>query len=388
MRKADVYLIPGFFGFADIGGITYFHHVVDVIVDALRERGVEARTFGVKTRPTASIRRRAGRLLETVAETAAEDSEIFLVGHSTGGLDARLFASPGASLDTDWEIDLAPYADRVTAVATVATPHFGTPMAQLFNSLLGAQLLYLLTLATIYTLRFGKLPLSLLVAVGGIITKLDDVVGFENTILDQWYEALFEDFDAEREAAVKAFLEEIRSDRALINQLTPGGIDLFNASANDRPGVRYGSVVMKARRPSLSTIKDIGLDPYRQASHTLYRALALTTRGGKFPPLTSEQQKFLVGAYGEIPETKDSDGIVPTLSQVRGHLIHAALGDHLDACGHFDDTSHDPPHVDWIDTGSGFDRAGFESLWRDVANFLAGDDADAPQASKKKRPTT
>lgn len=372
--RHDIYLIPGFFGFADIGGITYFHHVSAFLEHRLRdEYDLDVKIHDVKTLPTASIRRRAGRLLETIAQTADDDGPIHLVGHSTGGLDARLFTTPGASLVTaDPTLELEPFASRVRTVVTVASPHYGTPMATFFTSLLGAQLLYLLSLGTIYTLQFGKLPLSLLIAIGGIVTKLDDAVGFENTILDQWYEQLFADFDLDREKAVKLFLEEIRRDQALVGQLTPGGIDLFNASTSDRPGVRYASAVMKAQRPSAKSLIDIGLDPYRQASHALYRALYFLARGGKYPALIPEQAGFLEAAYGELPEAKDSDGIVPTLSQVWGELIHASLGDHLDACGHFDDPSHTPPHVDWIATGSGFDRPAFEALWADVADYLAG----------------
>lgn len=371
-----IYLIPGFFGFADIGGITYFHHVREFLEKRLDDHGIEAVIWSVKTLPTASIRRRAGRLLETVAETSGSDEPIHLIGHSTGGLDARLFATHGASVVTDAPIDLEQYAKRLRSIVTVATPHYGTPMASFFNSLMGQQLLYLLSLGTIYTLRFGKLPLSLLIALGGIVTKLDDVVGFENTILDQWYEQLFRDFDLDREAAVKAFLDEIKADTSLVGQLTPGGIDLFNASTANREGVRYGSVVTMAHKADFDSVREIGLDPYRQASHVLYRALAMLTRGGKYEPLSAEHAQFLDDAYGEVPTSKSTDGVVPTLSQVWGELFHACRADHLDACGHFNDPDHHPPHIDWIATGSGFDRAAFDALWTDVADFVAASIAE------------
>jgi hypothetical protein len=251
-------------------------------------------------------------------------------------------------------------------------------MATFFSSLLGAQLLYLLSLGTIYTLQFGKLPLSLLIAVGGIVARLDDTVGFENTVLDQWYEQLFDNFDVNRERAVKHFLDEIREDTSLVGQLTPGGIDLFNASTSNRDDVRYGSVVTMARRPTLGAIREIGLDPYRQASHGVYRALALLTHGGRYPDLTEAERGYFTDAFGECPDEDATDGIVPTRSQVWGELIHAARGDHLDTVGHFDDPTHTPPHVDWLATGSGFDRPSFEALWNDVADFVCAATSMSP----------
>lgn len=44
----------------------------------------------------------------------------------------------------------------------------------------------------------------------------------------------------------------------------------------------------------------------------------------------------------------------------------------FDVLGHFRDTAHDPPHVDWLVTGSGFDRRHFEALWGDVVRFMLG----------------
>ena len=120
---------------------------------ALRRRGLEVSVHYVRTLPTASLRRRATRLLEVMAETASGDGPIHLIGHSSGGLDARFFASSGASLsDQQIATDLT---NRVRSVVTVVTPHRGTPLARIFDSLLGARILQILSLATIYVLRYG-----------------------------------------------------------------------------------------------------------------------------------------------------------------------------------------------------------------------------------------
>jgi hypothetical protein len=78
---------------------------------------------------------------------------------------------------------------------------------------------------------------------------------------------------------------------------------------------------------------------------------------------------------------------VPTRSQAWGRVLHAAIADHLDVLGHFHDASHDPPHVDWVVTGSGFNRARFEALWSDVTRFLtARADATEVPASADTKP--
>ena len=45
--------------------------------------------------------------------------------------------------------------------------------------------------------------------------------------------------------------------------------------------------------------------------------------------------------------------------------------DHLDVIGHFAPPTHVPPHFDWLSSGTGFDWAGFEAVWRSVALYAA-----------------
>ena len=55
MNRAHVYLIPGFFGFANFGRVRYFAHVGDHLERVMRERGVEPSIHQVPTLPTSSI---------------------------------------------------------------------------------------------------------------------------------------------------------------------------------------------------------------------------------------------------------------------------------------------------------------------------------------------
>lgn len=370
--RQDFFLIPGFFGFADLGGITYFHHLDHILTRLLEPYEIEPVVHYVSTVPTGSIRVRAHLLYEEIIKKSPDpDVPIHLIGHSTGGLDARLFATPTARLLSDREL-IEPVAARVQTVVTVATPHLGTPLAFFFNSILGQNLLYLLSMATIYALRFGKFPLSTLFAMVGVVAKLDDHLGWRNTILDQFYDNLFADFEGENMEAVSAFLESIRKDQALLGQLTPGGIDLLNAAAEDRATTRYGCVITQAKAPSLRRFAEIGLDPYKQTSHQVYRLLhLLTSFVPEYPEPPAHVLEKIALAYGGLPEKSASDGVVPTWSQLHGELIHATWADHLDVCGHYSDQQSTPPHVDWLCSGTGFDGARFEALWSDVVDFVA-----------------
>ena len=172
-------------------------------------------------------------------------------------------------------------------------------------------------------------------------------------------------------------------------QLTPEAMEVFNASVLPRPGTRYGAVVAQAARPSLLSTLRIGLDPAAQVTHALYSALyqlIAAAPGRVSPRLAPDQARALRRAYRALPAPDGSDGIVPTLSQAWGHVLHAAVADHLDLLGHFRDAAHDPPHVDWLVTGSGFDRRGFEALWADVVHFLVGDALTQPKRRRRTQP--
>ena len=59
-----VYLVPGFFGFANLGDLTYFGHVREFLLAAFARRGLTLHVDVVATRPTASLPRRAERVLD------------------------------------------------------------------------------------------------------------------------------------------------------------------------------------------------------------------------------------------------------------------------------------------------------------------------------------
>ena len=385
-RRHHVYLVPGFLGFASLGRISYFGHVRRVLVERFAALGVDARIHVVHTHPTTSMPARASRLAETIAATAGDgDGPIHLIGHSSGGLDIRLVTAPDVALPTDVDVDRL--AARVRTVVAVSTPHHGTPLASFFTTMQGQRLLKLLAVGTIYVLQFGRLPLSALLWMGSIFTRFDDRV-VNNALLDELFSRLLTDFTPARRRAVRSILREVVGDQALMLQLTPEAMDVFNASVVRRRGVRYGSVVAQAPRPSIRSRIGAGLDPGAQVTRGLYSvlySLTAATPDHLSPRLAPEVARLLRHTYGVIPSAADNDGIVPTRSQAWGEVLHAAVADHLDVLGYFADATHDPPHVDWVVTGSGFTRPRFEALWGDVTRFLLREPASAVSREELER---
>jgi triacylglycerol lipase len=367
-----VYLLPGFFGFVQFGKLVYFSHVREFLEARLSELGLTVEVHYVRVAPTASIRARAGQVVQYLRATApAEGAPIHFVGHSTGGLDARLAVTPNASLGGG---PVEGYARRVRSVVTVATPHHGTPLASFFSTILGQKLLRLLSLGTVTVLRQGRWPLSLMLRIAAAATRLGGASGKTAALLEHLCDDILDRVPTGERDRVTSFVRAVSDDQALLPQLAPEAMDIFNASAIDRPGVRYGCVVARARPPRLTGHLVAGLSPSAQAMYGLYTWLhgqVARSSARAYPALGPAQRAALRDALGGVPALGDSDGIVPTLSQVWGEVLAAASGDHLDIIGHFDDPRHVPPHVDWISTQSGVDRSQFEALWGAVAGFIA-----------------
>ena len=367
-----VFLVPGFFGFLNLGEMTYFSQVAELLSLRLAEHGLDVRVRPVATLPTASLRSRAAILAEAVARTTADEpGPIHFVGHSSGGLDVRLLVTPSVSLQTD--VDVAAIGERTRSVITVAAPHFGTPLASAATGVLGQKLLRTLSLLTMHALKFGRRPFRGGIKLARVLIRLDDLVGLGGSILDQLYNQLLSDLSDERSESLEAFLGHVQGDQALMPQITPDGMDLFNSSAKDRPGVRYGCVITRARPPAVTGSFGVGLDPGAQLTFALYHVLYRLTSA--MPPnrlgtLPDEQLEALVSGYGKVPAPTANDGMVPTRSQLWGEVLHIARADHLDVMGYYGDPEGGPFHVDWLVTRSGFDRTRFRALWGAVARAI------------------
>ena len=374
LMKRHVFLIPGFFGFANLGDFTYWGPVHDKLLELLADAGIPAHIHSVKSLPTASLRERTRCLAEAIADTRpGPDAIIHLIGHSTGGLDARLLLTPAVDLQT--KIDVERLAGMVRSSISIATPHRGAPIASFFTGLLGGKLLRVLSVMTMAGLRGGRLPLSVWAKMAGLFAIPSSLGRTRGSLASQLYQQLLADFNSDRREQVNELLAEVGRDQSLLTQLTVESLDLFNAAAGDREGVAYGSVVTRARPPSLATSLEIGLDAVDQAQQAFYYSLSRLAAGHEFPVPGSDYKKALQRRFGEMPDSSANDGIVPTLSQPWGHCISVSQADHLDIIGHYRDDEDSEHHYDWLTTRSDFRTADFDEVWRRVVAFMI--DAEA-----------
>jgi hypothetical protein len=356
----QIYLVPGFLGFKELGDLGYFQGVHGILSKELREKhGIEASVIAVDTLATASLPRRARHLLEEVRARRTSGVEgIHFVGHSTGGLDVRLLLSERAVLEgesTDPDI-----LGRTRTAVTLATPHFGTPLAthavRLNLQLLVAELAFL---ATGPPLMHG---LSDAAASIVKVAHLGERLGRMGTPLD-WLAGVIGGF-GEGGNELHEYLTEIYEDQGALLQLTPQSAHLFNASVTDRAGVRYSSFAAVAPPPKL-----FRSDPLFHVAHWV-----VSRHDDRYPLSTAEAALDEAGGSFEIAiDARSNDGIVPTLSQIHGPCGGIVLGDHLDVVGLFTRTARRRGgwQPAWLKSGAGFTEQRFRRLWHAIAREIA-----------------
>jgi hypothetical protein len=372
MTKPLVFLVPGFFGFTSVAAVSYFEDVERSLGRGLAQRGVDARIVRCATQPTASIRRRAEALRRQVVRRGGlRAAELHFVGHSTGGLDVRLLLTPGLKTVG------APSDERIARLTrtaiSVATPHHGTPLANHFNTLQGQTLL--LVLSALATSGQGRGVILAAAKAIALAARLDDWLGREEGPLDRLAEGLLRRIRFDRKDPVWRYLGEIERDQGAVVQLTPEGVDLFDAAVADRPTIAYGCVVTGVPKPRESLKVAELVDPEYIALRALFRLLhGLTAQPHAhypYPNPTPTQQAQLDRAFGFKAGPRTSDGIVPTLSQLHGRILHVARADHLDVVGHY--TLAGGRTADWLPSGAGFTPEAFEATWDAVAAAIAGE---------------
>ena len=376
--RQHVYLSPGMFGFGRLGSYTYFAHVERALAARFAAAGHELVPHVIEDLPTASIRRRATRLAEIIAQTSGSDP-LHLLGHSTGGVDARLVASPATVA-----IDTSAWSDRLRSVTTMNTPHRGTPLASFFATANGQRVLAALSVLTFAGLSLGAQPLAAASAILGFLRGGERTFPFKVAILDRAVDSVVGIVDAVRTPEVRSFLAAIHDDQGSLLQLSPEAMDLVAAGFADREGVRYQSTVSMAPAPKPQRwLASLG-HPWRTVSLSLFFALhRITGRTsprypcaalrGTTPWAGDATEALLATTFGAPPALDASDGIVPLRSQLWGDIAWAGHGDHLDVLGHHRDDRRlpiVPRHRDWLTSGSNFGAKDFERLMDAIAKGM------------------
>lgn len=375
MQRTRIYLSPGMFGFARLASFEYFEHLIRALERRFRDRGRDAVVRVCEVHPTASILRRAAKLARLVDESCGDDDgPIHLVGHSTGGLDARLVACPTARLPGDAGRRLG-WTTRLCSVTTMNTPHYGTPLAAFFATVSGQRLLYAVSALTVTALKLGAPPIAAASALVAALSRLQMGV-LELELLDRGIEGVIRVLDEASSRELRAWLRLLRDDQGAIIQLTPEAMDLFHAGLEDRPGVRYQCVASYSPRTEVKHWVSAIRSPWGAMSAAIFVALSnLTARQDPRypcrPPEPGVEEK-LAAVLGEVPPPDANDGVVPLTSQVWGELIWAGMGDHLDVVGHYPGRGG---HTDWLASGARFNQHRFDAVVdRMVSGMLAGEE--------------
>lgn len=183
-----VVLAHGFFGFEDFAGLGFINYFYG-IVDHLAAQG-EVDVFTPSVDPFNDSTTRGLQLLEEVEAIVADTGyeKVNLIGHSQGGLDARVVAH------------LRP--DLVASVTTISSPHHGTEVADIV---------------------LGIVPSS---RVQALVDELVEIVGGP----------LWGDIDEDTSIA------------ASLQQMSSPGMAAFNAEYPNAPGVLYFSIAGRSDR--------------------------------------------------------------------------------------------------------------------------------------------
>ena len=368
----SVILVPGLFGFAHIGDIDYFASVTPILS---KRTGIEPEAL--PTPPTGPLWRRVNRLYEKVREEIKSGSTpVHIVGHSTGGLDARLLVDPrylwpGGPTGAE----RVSFFDSIGSVVSLSGPHRGTPIARRLRGALEGTipLLFLVSFLAKYDVKNPDEP--------ALSRGLHRAELYERTAQALATKSVtpFPTADvagvngATADELIK-FLQEITEDHPLIHELTPYAMDHLNDHLADSPAsrpplaVKYFVTVAPPPAVHLNQIRlHGGVDPVKRA---LYAASYEETRltENEFGALPAGPS---IGAPTDFAKyaTTAQDGVVPAASQsFDGKVESFVYGDHLDVVGHYPSAKHGGETV--FDSGADFDDARLEELWNRIGDLM------------------
>lgn len=348
-----VLLLPGFFGFDNVGGFFYFaDRVAGVLESALHTRlGRRVPVCPLSTRATDCLAERQGYVVEQLVGLlpahgpgplhVARDARVHLVGHSTGGVDAWLLLDRQTLSGAPWPDAVTALRRRIRTIQTLASPLYGTRITESpFAKALAATNLRQLVavghpgelLATAW--RVAGLSSALLAEPSSLIAAA------MNTVLPT---------PDGREDAIR-LLWSVWKDRGLLKDLLP---DAMEARHRTMESDLRATVTCYVSLPGNSRSADMEETTQARLFDLMYEEAAGPYGSTWAPAAERARDKLQDGlAAGTIPvigrpgvqpravDDRVSDGIVNTTAQwLEGAALGAVvLADHIDLIGHYERT--------------------------------------------------
>ena len=391
-----VLLVPGFLGFEEIGGYTYFD---EVLVDALRSSLSSRQAsvddpgcFAVETLdtvPTGSLLQRQAALVAELCEILEYPSyfdveRVHLIGHSTGGLDARLLLAESRLDGRPWRGPEVSLRRRIRSVLGIAAPHHGTRLVGHRDLLELSKSLPRFLARRVLDREIHELVLSGLFD----LDTAELLRGFLRRPVQGW-----------------ALVNSVADNHELLRDLRPDNMARHRDALPVLEDVRFGSIVTMAadhvQQPADAAksglmgrlgriLRDLRGDraaPNARRGDAIFRWLrartadpywesddAVDARVEAAAAVRIQAVIDRVGAGREVPVVCNpgavlprpvdgtiSDGIVNTVRQLMrpadlDELVGVVIADHLDVIGHFDKVPDPncPEDQGLIKSGSGF----------------------------------
>ncbi len=320
-------LIPGFLGFQKIGTVEYFKDRVEATIrEHLQAQGrVRAQVRAIRMPVADSLRVRQAALLfelERLYIVNGPRSRFHLVGHSAGGVDARLLLGdePLAGADATTRARFHRAHQRVDSVVSIASPQHGTHLGDSAVARAFSQ-----------PLRRPWQTVRLLPRVLGLVPQLLPDRFVQRFV---WNAAL--DLDG-----TSSFARDLLSSRALIADLRPSSMRSLNAR-QPRSEPRLRSVVTMVAAPG------------SRKPDSVFEFLYAQTRGpGGTDALAQAGVRRLQRAVEREPSlvikspsvrmrTIDAtlnDGVVNSALQMLdpsgSELLAVVVADHIDVMGYY-----------------------------------------------------
>ncbi len=339
MRHLAV-LIPGYMGFVGTG--PRFHYWGAVSAELLK-RGIEP--VSVPTRPAASIEQRAKILRRNIVRLFRQGRplprSLHLVGHSMGGLDARWLASPAVSVHLP-----APLQERLRTAVCIASPHFGTPLADFGRAVRFDKFMAFCSRAALKMAEPNAVEQVWRFFDSRKYALEKSLKGAPRDIL-----SIFEDAAEDPQGRLPAVAQYLRSLSQLsgaLEDMNPGRMRRLSARMTDAPNVRYVSYaagVRAPRRASLYAFMDYHASRWQKGAAPRPAVLE-----GCIWPKTERVKA----------DARLTDGVIPTLSQLWGETRGFAAVDHYAVIG----------RPDIIEPPTRFRREGFEALCGSLAEDI------------------